>query len=373
MFRFKFPVVNNGLVEGNTTVGLALTNVVNSILVSPSNAVLTIIDTTPSPGRLEFTATNYVVNQSGGTAILTVIRTNGTTGSVSASYNTVAGTAQPGVNYSTSSGSVSFANGQSSGMIAIPLLTNSLVEPPVTFSVNLSNPTGGALLIAPSNSAVTILSENVGVTFLNATNYVGETNSFGNIIVERVGNTNIAFQVNYFTTNGTALAGTNYQAGSGTLSFISGQLFQNIQIPLINNQDTSNLLFGVDLVNPTAGAVLVAPSNTVVVVQPGLAGLSFTSPTNSIGKNFNDALIAVVCSNPSIEPEPTTNVLALTVHYATADGTAQSGLDYVATNGSLTFTNGLVTNYITVPIINNSLLEGNRTFSINLANPTFPG
>jgi len=86
----------------------------------------------------------------------------------------------------------------------------------------MTDPTGGALLIAPSNSSVTIVSANVGVSFLNATNFVGETNGVGNIIVERVGRTNIAFQVSYFTTNGTARAGVNYQASAGTLSFPIG-------------------------------------------------------------------------------------------------------------------------------------------------------
>lgn len=371
--QVQVPIINNGLVEGNTTVGLVLTNALNTLLYAPSNAVLTIIDTTPSAGRLSFSSTNFAANESAGTAYLTVVRTNGSTGSVSASYTTTSGTAQPGVNYVSSSGTITFANGQTSGTIAIPLVQNNLVQTPVSFTVTLSNPTGGAQLVAPTNATVTILSDNFGVAFSSATNYVGETNSYGYIAVQRVGDTSIAFDVNYATTNGTALAGVNYQATSGTLSFASGQVLETIQVPLYNNRGTTNLMFGLLMFDPTAGAQVAYPSNAVVIIQPGMAGLSFTNSTNSVSKNDNYALIAVVCSNPSIEPVPTTNVAALTVNFATADGTAEAGVDYVKTTGTLIFTNGVATNYFRVPLINNSLVEGNRTFSVSLLNPTPPG
>jgi len=39
------PIINNGLIEGNTTVGLVLSNAIGTLLYSPSNALLTIIDT----------------------------------------------------------------------------------------------------------------------------------------------------------------------------------------------------------------------------------------------------------------------------------------------------------------------------------------
>jgi uncharacterized delta-60 repeat protein len=387
--QVQVPINNNGLVEGNTTVGLVLTNASTStvlnagttFLYAPSNAVLTIIDTTSSPGSLAFSSTNYVVNESAGTANLTVVRTNGSTGAVTISYSTYAptnlsasATAQPGVNYVASTdGELTIGNGKTSGTITIPLIANSLVQPPVSFGVTLFNPASGELLVAPSNTTVTIISDNFGVDFASATNYVAETNSYGYVSVQRIGNNTTPFNVNYATVNGTALSGVNYQATSGTLSFGANQTFQTIAVPLINNHDTTNLMFGLVLSNSTAGAVVAAPSNTVVVIEPALAGLSFTNSTNSVSKNDDYALVAVVCSNPSIEPVPSTNTGPLTVNFATADGTAEAGVDYTATNGTLIFTNGLATNYFRVAIRNNSLVEGNRTFSVSLSDPTVPG
>ena len=369
------PIINNPMAGGNQTVGLSLADAIGTTLTSPSNSVLTIIDTATSPGYLSFASTNFSANESAGTADLTVTRTNGSSGSVTISYTTTPGTALPGVNYVASSGSgtLTLADGIISGVIPITLVQNSLVQPPVSFTVALSNPTGGAVLIDPTNTTVTISSDNFGVAFLNATNYVNETNSSVYVSVERIGDASLPFTVNFATANGTARAGVNYQETTGTLSFGSGQTLEAIQVPLYNDNDTSNLMFSVALSGPTAGAQVAIPTNTVVVLQPSQAGLSFTSSTNEIAKNNDDILIAVVCSNPSIEPVPSTNVPPLSVKFSTADGTATAGIDYAATNGTLIFTNGLATNYFAVPIINNSLPEGNRTFSVNLSSPTAPG
>ena len=371
---FQIPINNNGLAEGNQTVGLALTNAVNTLLVAPSNATLTIIDTTTSPGRLSFSATNYVVNSTDANASVTVVRTNGSVGSVSVSYATVPGTALPSVNYNSVSGSLTFGDGETVKTILVPLVTNNLVQPPVNFSVVLSNPTGGATLIAPTNATVTIINNNFGVAFLNGTNYVSETSSPAIIFVQRIGNPAIAFQVNYATTNGTALAGINYTATTGTLSFVGGEILKTISVPLINNQMVTNLAFGMTLSSPTAGAQLVAPSNTVIVLQAGAAGLSFTNPAMSVSKDVGIAIIPVVCSNPGIEPVIVdSNTVPLSVQYFTFDGTAVSGQDYTGVSGTLVFTNGMGTNNIRVPISNNSLITGSRTFTVVLTNATAPG
>ena len=361
----QVPIINNGIAEGNRIVDLSLTNATGSLLYAPTNAALTIIDTVTAPGQLSFATNSYVVNGSDPAAVLTVVRTNGSSGTVSMSYNTMDGTAQSNVNYQASSGTVTFGNGETAETITVPLLANSLVQGPVSFSVVLSNPTGGATLTAPTTSTVTILDNNFGVAFLNATNYVSETNSAAIVFVQRIGGTNGAFSVNYSTTNGTALAGVNYLTNSGSLNFASGEVLQSIDVSMLNHHDVTNLMFGMNLSGPTAGALLQVPSNAVVVVQAGYAGLSFTNSAVSVAKNGGPAILPVVCSNPNVEP--------VSVNYFTSDGTALAGQDYTAESGLLTFSNGITTNLIVVPIKNNTLVEGNRTFSVTLTNATAPG
>ncbi|MGH7953438.1 MAG: Calx-beta domain-containing protein, partial [Limisphaerales bacterium] len=369
------PIINNGLVEGNRTVTLLLTNPVNTLLYSPSNATLTIIDTVAAPGQLSFAGTNYVVNEGDGNAVLTLTRTNGSSGSVSVTWTPVPGTAQPNLNYVATGGTVTFGNGETTKTITIPLVDNNVVQGPVSLSVVLSNPTGGSTLTAPISATLTILDNDTGFAFLNATNFVTETNGLVPIFVQRIGGTNGGVQVNYSTTNGTALAGVNYRTISGTLSFSAGEMLKAISLPLIYDpQVTGNLDFTMKLSNPTAGTVLVGPSNAVVVVQDADAGLSFTNSTMNVFKNDNNAVITVVCSNPAVEPVVVdTNVIPLSVHYSTSDGTAMAGVDYTAVNGTLIFTNGIGTNTFNVPIINNSLVQGDKNFVVQLSNPTAPG
>ncbi|MDD1462382.1 sodium:calcium exchanger, partial [Dolichospermum sp. ST_sed2] len=61
---------------------------------------------------------------------------------------------------------------------------------------------------------------------------------------------------------------------------------------------------------------------------------------------------------------------AISVNYATANGTATSGSDYTATNGILTFATTETSKIITVPIIGDTAVEANETFFVNLSNAT---
>jgi uncharacterized delta-60 repeat protein len=372
---FQISVNNNGLAEGNQTVGLALANAANALLYSPSNATLTIIDTTPAPGRLSFSATNYVVSSAGTNAVVTIVRTNGSVGQVSVNFQIIPGTALPGVNYlAPASTNVTFLAGETAKDVLVPLVNTATVQPLVTFAMVLAHPTGGAVLIDPTNTTVIIVNNNTGVSFVSATNYVSETNATGLIYVQRLGNPTNGFHVNYATTNGTALAGINYGATAGTLTFVGGETVKTIAVPLMNHQMVTNLTFGIALSNPDPGIQIVAPSNALVVLQAGAAGLSFTNAAMSVAKNIGIAVIPVVCSNPGIEPVIVdSNTVPLSVQYYTTDGTALSGQDYTGRSGTLVFTNGVATNTISVPISNDSRITGSRTFTVVLTNVTAPG
>ena len=61
---------------------------------------------------------------------------------------------------------------------------------------------------------------------------------------------------------------------------------------------------------------------------------------------------------------------AVTVHYATADGTATAGSDYQAASGTLTFAAGQTSQTITVLVNGDRLAEPTETFFVNLSDPT---
>src|SRR5258705_10460183 len=70
------------------------------------------------------------------------------------------------------------------------------------------------------------------------------------------------------------------------------------------------------------------------------------------------AAFTVHLSNPSPQ--------MVLVHFATVDGTASAGTDYVATTGTLVFAPGETTQTITVDVIGNPRRERTETFLVNL-------
>ncbi|MGA2246808.1 MAG: Calx-beta domain-containing protein, partial [Verrucomicrobiota bacterium] len=375
--KFQVSIIDNTLVEGNRSVDLLLTNVVNSVLTSPSNAVLTIIDTVAAPGQLYFSSTNFSAIADQGTAYLTVLRTNGLSGTVSVTYNFFPGTALPGLNYVNTPGTLTFDPGVTSQTVPVQLVNSGVIQPPVTMSVALSNPTGGASLTGPTNTTLTIYNTNSVINFVLATNKVPENAGVVNVVVERYNNTNVVSTVQYATTNGVgigaAIAGVNFSNTVGTLTFLPGASLASISIPLINQSNVMSLTFGVNLFHPVNGFV-VAPSNTVIVLEGSEAGVSFVTNATTVFDNAGYLTVPVVCSNPLLEPVPTTNLAPLEVRFATVDGTAKAGIDYNATNGILVFTNGLGTNFFRVPILTpTALSSSNLSFSVILTNVTPPG
>ncbi len=60
----------------------------------------------------------------------------------------------------------------------------------------------------------------------------------------------------------------------------------------------------------------------------------------------------------------------VTIHYATANGTAIAGEDYVSTNGILTFAPGVTQQNILVAVTGDAIVEGSETFTVTLSNPS---
>jgi uncharacterized delta-60 repeat protein/uncharacterized repeat protein (TIGR01451 family) len=355
------PIINNGLVEGNTTVGLALSNPNNTFVVNPSTAVLTIVDNNRAPGKVAFAAGNYSVLETGTNAVITLIRTNGSSGQISVQFATTGGTATPGVDYAPTTNNVVFADGEISKTFNIPVFHNPLAQGNQTVNITLSNPTGGAAILGTNTATLTIIDVDTGLAFSTSAYFVNELGGSVNVTVQRVGGTNSAVSVQYSTTNGTARANIDYVPVSGSLSFAPGETIKSFAVSVLHNpQVTGNQIFFVQLSNPSNG-VLGNPSTATVTVIDDDSGLSFSSATYTVSKAGTNAVISVVRTGSTAG--------TISVNFAVANSTAQAGVDYVATNGTLTFPDGVTAGTFTVPIINNAIVEGNLTASLALSSP----
>ena len=118
------------------------------------------------------------------------------------------------------------------------------------------------------------------VVGLSAATYsVKESDGNLAVTVNRTGGTQ-AFTVNYATSDSSAIAGKNYVAGTGTLSFAAGETSKTINIKINNDGlKVKDNTFNLTLSNPD-GASLATASSAVVTITDTTAGLDPVVPTD---------------------------------------------------------------------------------------------
>jgi uncharacterized repeat protein (TIGR01451 family)/uncharacterized delta-60 repeat protein len=377
-------ILNNATALTDRTIGLQLTNTVNTLLGSPNIASLAILTTNETPGSLVFGQTNYVVSEADGAAYIGILRTNGHKGTVSVQLSTVGGSAIDGIRFIGTNTSVTFFDGETSKVIPIPVVQNNVFDGNQSLSVVLSNATGGATLLQPTNVPVTIIDDEVGLTFTSPFYVVPETAGTIALSVFRQNGTNGDTTVHYSTTNLSALSGTNYiGVTNASLTFHAGEVVKSIQLQVLHDpRVTGDLSLGISLFNPTLPAQIGAPGYATVVLQDNEAGISFAT-TNFIVETNDDLslstnafygvlksagtnlLITVARSNVNTAP--------VSAVCTTADGTGIQGVDYGTNWALLTFSNGVPYQTFPVQIVTNQFLRGNRSFSVYLTNPAPAG
>jgi parallel beta-helix repeat protein len=116
----------------------------------------------PGNGTLTMAASSYAVNENGGSVTLSVTRTEGDTGAVSVSYATANGTATAGTDYTATSGTLSWGNGDSSAKtLTVPVLDAGVSGGSRNFTVSLGTAAGGASLGTTTSATVTIYDTDV--------------------------------------------------------------------------------------------------------------------------------------------------------------------------------------------------------------------
>jgi hypothetical protein len=169
--------------------------------------------------------------------------------------------------------------------------------------------------------------------------------------------------VNYSTANGGALAGSDYVAKTGTLTFAPGVTAMTITV-LVNGDvtDEYDQGFYVNLSGATGTMIADAQGFGTILDNDLPPTITITKVSAKEGGNNNSALFnfVVKLSAPSEK--------TISVNFATADGTATTAdNDYVAKSGTLTFAPGTTSKTISVQVKGDKKSESNETFFVNLS------
>ncbi len=177
--------------------------------------------------------------------------------------------------------------------------------------------------------------------------------------------------VQWVTGPGSALAGSDYVAASGTATFAVGQSTVTINVQVVGDTLVeADETFTVTLSNATAGATIQDGLGVVTIVNndsapppppPSGASLSIAALTTVIEGNSGGAFVTVTVTRSG----STTGVT--TVNWATTPGTATAGSDYTTASGSLSFAAGQTTATLSVRVLGDRTDEPDEDLFVTLS------
>jgi len=329
------------------------------------------------PTSVQMNSSSISTFESVGTLNLNVNRTGDVSGTTTVDYATSDGTATAGSDYTATSGTLTFAPGQLSKTISIPIIDDRVFENGLeSFTITLSNAGGGAVLTSPASTLITISdNESQPSVSVPSTFRATEGNSGTKVFTIPVTLSNASVQtvtMNYTTADGTATAGSDYVATSGTLTFTPGTTSLPINVTV--NGDTTiepDETFQVRISNVVNGFLSISQSNVTIANDDSSFQLSAASL--SVGEGAKSVTVTVNRSGDLSA--------AASVNYATSDtagnqdcnvanGKASARCDYIAALGRLNFVANQSSKTITILVIDDAYPEGDETFTLALSNPS---
>ena len=210
--------------------------------------------------------------------------------------------------------------------------------------------------------------------FSTATYDADENMGTATVTVDRSGSMAGLVTVNYATSDGTATAGADYTAASGLLTFGPNETSKTFIVPILDdsmmeNAETINL----SLSNPSCGAQSGTQSAAALTIIDNDAPTPTPTPTPTpaVTVQFSSATYTVVESGGTATINVTrTGDTAVSVNFATSDGTATAGSDYASSSGTLNFASGETSKSFTVTIRGDTTKEPDETVNLTLSHPT---
>jgi hypothetical protein len=191
------------------------------------------------------------------------------TSAVSVPYTTMNKTAIADTDYVAQTGTLTFAPGQTLAHISIPIFPDTQAGPNLVFQVKFKKPVGATL---GTLASIVTLVDPVGPMLVYVDNPIvrpaseGQTTQFVVTLSSPI-TSGRPVLVPYSTMNGSALAGVDYTAVSGTLSYADGQSSLVVPIDILDASVLSARTFSLKFGKATGAAL--ATSKGTTTIAPG--------------------------------------------------------------------------------------------------------
>ena len=352
--RVNIPLytIIDAVAEPDETLTMTLTSPVNATLDQDADTVTIKAHGT---GAAALSIGHTRGSESGGPLAFEVSLVGTATGNVEVDYTTRDGTATAGNDYVQASGTLTFVLGTSSRTITVALVNDEVDEPEETMTVFLTNPSG-ASIANPSGGGLIVDDDDPPTVSISAATV--EEGEVARLPVELGAASEKTVVVGYRSVSATALAGLDYQATAGRLTFAPGTTSLSATVTTLDDTlDEDSETFTVELRHPdnvTLGTASAIATITDDDDPPtlGLDGLG--------GEEGTIVDFTVTLSEPSSK--------TITVNYDTVGGTAQRGVDFRRASGTLTFSPGDTAKTVSVRIRQDRLDEDDETFQLTVSN-----
>ena len=355
------------------------------VSINTEKSALRILDNDAGAGTgISFQNDDITVDEATGTATVNVLLTGNVPGGFTLDFTSTDDTAIAPGDYTTNTGQLTFAGTDGETQpVTITIIDDNLIEATERSFIDLSNLSTTLIAINDSQANINITDNDggvgTGISFQNDDITVDEATGTATVNVLLTGNVPSGFTLDFTSTDDSAIAPGDYTMNIGQLTFAGtdGET-QPITITIIDDNliEATERVF-IDLSNLSTTLISINDSQADINItdNDGGAGtgISFVNDDITVDEDAGTVTVNVVLSG---------NVSGgFTVDYTTNNGsdvndgsgpvslTATSPNDYTTTSETLTFTgiDGEI-QPITIPIIDDLLVESNENFVVDLSN-----
>ena len=245
-------------------------------------------------------------------------------------------------------------------------------EPNETFFVNVTNVTGAT--VSDGQGQGTITNDDAALPTVSIANAqdteVDPPNTKDMVFIVTLSQapTSGFVTVDFTTMDGTALATTtglnnDYVTTTGQIVFGVGETSKEIRVPVRGDlDDEPDEAFSIVLSNPVGATIGTGTATGTIIDNDASQSASIADAAIVEGDNGVTYLAFTVTL--SLPASGTT-----TVDFASADGSAIAGQDYLPVSGQVSFAAGETSKMILIPVIGDDLSEANETLTVTLSNP----
>ena len=351
--------LDNNIVELDEAIDVQVDSAVNAIEYVDQQVAATVFN----DDAATFSISDVVVTEGEG-ATFTVTLDNDVDAAVTVDFATSDGSAVAGQDYTALSGTLSFAGvAGETQTFTVDITSEDIVELSETLVATLSNVQAGgrAVTIADDTGEATVLNDDAAT--LSISDVVVTEGQGATFTVTLDKDVDATVTIDFGTADGSAVAGADYTALSGTLSFegVAGEI-QTFTVDITSEDivELSETLVAT-LSNVQAGgrAVTIADGTGVAAITNDDAttlSISDVSVIEGLGATFTVTLDGDVDTG-------------VTIDFVTADGSAVAGADYSALSGTLSFAGTAgETQTFTVDITGEDVVELSETLTAALSN-----